>query len=139
MEHPETTFGEDGQLVSVFVGEFFSQAAVDAYLLEQYEDDDQPISPFAADIGLRFYDHDFIESHHEKSLANKEVRAFASHSYGESFSLDVWQAVERLWLKQFDTVFLLYGYAHARYPQAQRQPKLVYFVGTFPYRETLTP
>jgi hypothetical protein len=137
MEHPEITFGEDGRVVSVWVGQFGGQESVDEYLVEQYDEDrdDEPISPFATDIGLRFYDHDLIETHHEKGLSGKEVGVFANHSYGRSFAALAWEALKRLQVIDFDTMFFLYGYAHARYPQAQRQSQRVQFVGTFPYKD----
>ena len=137
MDYPEVTFHEDGLYVSIWVGTFGSQDAVDEYLMEQYEDDrdDEPLSPFAADVGLKFYDHDFIESNHESNLSSKGADAFAQHSYGESFATDAWAATQRRNIDAFDTVFLLYGYNHVRYPQSTRPPRRVSFVGTFPYRE----
>ena len=137
MEHPEISFGEDGKVVSVWVGLFGSQQAVDEYIVEQYDDDrdDEPISPFAADISLTFYDHDFIETHHEQGLSRKGVAVFLEHSYGQSFGEETWKAAKSLHVGEFDTVFLLYGYNHACYPQASRQARQVTFIGTFPYRE----
>lgn len=116
---------------------FGVQDAVEAYIIEQYDDDrdDEPISPFAADIGLKHYDHDFFETHHEAGLSNKESAAFVGHSYGESFAAEAWAAAEHQNLEEFDTVLLLYGYNHLRYPQATRPPQRVRFVGTFQYRE----
>jgi hypothetical protein len=117
---------------------FGSQEAVDAYIVEQYDEEreHEPISPFAADVGLKFYDHDFIETHHEKSLSSKGTGAFTRHSYGDSFAAAAWAAVGHQNLADFDTVFLLYGYDHLRHPQATRKPRRVGFVGTFPYRES---
>src|SRR5262245_48363957 len=95
MEHPEIAFGEDGEFVSVWVGQFASEEAVDAYTAEQYDEDrdDEPISPFAADIGLKFYDHDFMEVHFELGLSGKAAGAFAQHSYGD-YS-EAWAAAQR--------------------------------------------
>jgi hypothetical protein len=138
MDHPELAFGEDGDVVSVWVGLFGDQHAVDAYIEEQYGEDreDEPISKFGADIGLKFYDHDFMEVEHSRGLSGLGVAAFARHSYGESFGQAAWEAAARQGLGEFDTAFMLYGYDHARYPQAAQKPKQVNFVGTFPFRKT---
>ena len=133
MEHPGIAFGEDGEYVSVWVGTFGSQEAVDAYTAEQYDRDGEPISPFAADIGLTFYDHDFIEVHHEPGLSALGRAALARHSYGETFADAA--AAHLPPGEAFDTLFLLYGYDHARYPQAERSPHKVRFVGTYPYQQ----
>jgi hypothetical protein len=136
MDHPEITFGEDGPIVSIWVGTFGSQEAVDAYTAEQYDEDreGEPISPFAGDVGLKSYDHDFMEVHHEPGLSGWGVATFAQHSNGESFAKKAWAAARQQRIGEFDTVFMLYGYDHVRYPQATRHPRRVRFVGTFPYR-----
>lgn len=137
LDRPDITFGEDGKYVSVWVGSFGSQQAVDEYLAEQYDDDreDEPISPFAADIGLKSYDHDFVETKFQKDLSKNGDGAFSGHSYGGSFAEEAWEAQKCLGLGHFDAVFLLYGYAHTRYPQAKQRPERVVFVGTFEYKD----
>jgi hypothetical protein len=137
MEHPEITFNEDGEVVSIWVGSFGRQEAVDAYTAEQYDEDreDEPLSEFAADIGLKRYDHDFIEVHFEEKLSQKGEAAFAAHhSYGESFAAAASAAIKESVGEEFDTMLLLYGYDHRRYPQARKLPQRVRFVSTFPYR-----
>jgi hypothetical protein len=138
MDHPELAFGEDGDFVSVWVGAFGDQHAVDAYTEEQCDEDrdEEPISKFGADIGLKFYDHDFMEVEHYSGLSGLGVSAFARHSWGESFGEAAWQTAVSPGLGEFDTVFMLYGYDHVRYPQANRKPERVKFVGTFPYTKT---
>lgn len=126
----------NGDVVSVWVGVFNDQASVDLYTEEQYDADDQPISKFGADIGLEFYDHDFMEVEHYQGLSETGVSSFARHSYGESFGEAAWQTATYRGLREFDTVFMLYGYDHVRYPQANRTPERVRFVGTFPFTKT---
>lgn len=48
--------------VNIWVGFIDSKAAFEAYLEEVYEDDNRPISQFAADQDEYFYDHDFFEA-----------------------------------------------------------------------------
>jgi len=135
MDHPELAFGEDGDVVSVWVETFGSRDAVDAYTQEQYDRDDDPISQLASDIGLKFYDHDFLEVEHAPGISRQGVSAFARHSYGQSFGEAASAAAVHGGVVEFDTVFMLFGYDHARYPQAARQPTRVRFVGTFPFRK----
>lgn len=52
---------ERNGLVSVWVGKVASDAELRAYLAEQYEDDNAPVSKFATDCGLNWYDHDFVD------------------------------------------------------------------------------
>jgi hypothetical protein len=48
--------------VDVWVGNFVDEDAAEAYFEEDYSgDDDTPISLFARDQGVNFYDHDFME------------------------------------------------------------------------------
>ena len=84
---------------------------------------------------MKSYDHDFIETNFENDLSTKGAGAFSAHSYGDSFAREVWEAHKRLDLDRFDTVFLLYGYAHTRYPQAKQRPQRVVFVGMFEYED----
>jgi hypothetical protein len=135
MDHPEITFNEDGNIVSIWVGSFGTQAAVDVYVAEQYDEDreNESLSEFAGDIGLKHYDHDFIEVRFQPELSRDGPTVFARHSYGESFAPTAWGTVERMRIGPFDTVLLLYGYEHVGYPQAAKQPRRVRFVGTFPY------
>ena len=49
-------------VVSIWVGAFSSEGQLRAYLHEQYEDDGAPLSEFARDCGLCWYDHDSVES-----------------------------------------------------------------------------
>jgi len=137
MERLGYAFGEDGHFVSVWVGEFGSEEAVAAYTLEQYDDvrDDEPLSPFAADIGLRFYNHDFFEVGYLQGLSAKGAGAFALHSNGKSFAAKACGAFEQTGVGSFDTVFLLYGYDHQRMPQAAQRSQRVTFIGTFPYQQ----
>lgn len=135
MNHPELAFGDDGDIVSIWVGSFGTREAVDAYIQEQYDEDrdDEPISPFAADIGLKSYDHDFMEVEYAPGLSNLGVTAFARHSYGQSFGDAAWVAAAAKGIADFDTVLMLHGYDHVRYPQDTHQPMRVRFVGTFPF------
>ncbi len=52
---------KEWDVVDLWVGSFPSAEAVEQYFAETYDQDDGiPISPFAADMGQWFYDHDFV-------------------------------------------------------------------------------
>lgn len=50
-----------------WLGLFTSEEQLDAYFEEQYENDDAPISRFAADQGKMYYDHDWVECGFDES------------------------------------------------------------------------
>jgi Immunity protein 22 len=65
------------EMVDIWVGNFADEEAFQAYMEEQYdeEDEDAPISAFARDLNQSFYDHDLVES---KFLAGRKVlKSFA--------------------------------------------------------------
>lgn len=49
------------ELSHEWLGRFDSEAVLDEYFDEQYEDDDAPINAFAADQAEIYYDHDWVE------------------------------------------------------------------------------
>ena len=55
------------ELSHVWLGRFDSEAALDEYFDEQYEDDDAPINAFAADQDEMYYDHDWVEREFHES------------------------------------------------------------------------
>jgi hypothetical protein len=133
-DHPEITFNEDGEVVSIWTASFSSQAALDEFLCpfdsDSPETDEEPISAFAVDVGLSSYDEDFLESRlleTESDLAT----ALAAASHSSSFAQAAGRSASAA--QPFNTIILLYGYAHARYPQAAHRSEKVTFVGTFPY------
>ena len=54
--------------VNIWLGEFDSQARFTSFMEESYsdDDDDAPISQFAASQGETFYDHDWLESYYSE-------------------------------------------------------------------------
>lgn len=82
---------EEYQTVDVWVGKFYSREALDSYLEEtisgEPEDDDVPISPFAADQSETFYDSDFLEANFREEADTVgsllDEMSFAK-SYGEA-------------------------------------------------------
>jgi len=128
------TFHEDGDVVSVWVGSFESRSDLDAYLHPFYspgpETDDLPLSAFAADIGLPWYDEDFLEADCCPTPICTLASALDGFSYSSSFAAAAVAAVHGA--APFNTVLLLYGYDHSRCGGAPN-PTRVRFIGAFPY------
>jgi len=81
---------EEFEIVDIWLCRFPSVTAADAYFAKTYGDDDRPISQFAADMGERFYDHDFMEQgrFHDPPV-NDLAKAVARHSFSSSYSAEV--------------------------------------------------
>ena len=67
-------------LLDIWVGNFESEARLDAYFEENYDEDDAPISEFAADMGVSFYDHDFLESSFHQTSTDDIAIILEGHS-----------------------------------------------------------
>lgn len=136
-EYPEITFNEDGNVVSIWAGSFLAEQELDAYVEAFYstepETDDRPISAFAEDIGLSSYDEDFLEASFEPSHAGNPEKMFEGFSYSTSYWVAAVEAMRRIAPGPMDSLILLFGYDHARYPQVAKQPARVIFLGSFAY------
>ena len=137
MEHPEITFNEDGNVVSIWVGSFRTEQELASYVEPFYsaepETDDLPISAFADDIGLSHYDEDFLESVFDPSWARNPEKMFEGCSYSTSYRVAALEAAQRIAPGPLDSVLLLLGYDHTRYPQFEKRPTRVVFLGSFAY------
>ncbi len=133
-------FGEDGNVVSFFVTKISLQD-VQLLLKEQYEDDDAPISKFAEDIGLRYFDHDALEVakgsptlfEHEnvRQLYNPEVNSLCS--YYKFFAEELLNDVERMKISATAAIFI-YGYDYKIHSHYGKKSKHVYFVNSYKYK-----
>jgi len=105
------TFHEDGDVVSVWVGSFESRSDLDAYLHPFYspgpETDDLPLSAFAADIGLPWYDEDFLEADCCPAPIGTLASALDGFSYSSSFAAAAVDAVHGA--PPFNTVLFFTG------------------------------
>jgi Immunity protein 22 len=136
-EHPEITFNEDGNVVSIWGGSFRTEQELDSYVESSYhtepETEDLPISAFAEDIGLSSYDEDFLESDFNPSWAGDPEKLFEGFSYSTSYWVAAVEAMQRIAPGSIDSLILLFGYDHTRYPQFAKQPARVVFLGSFAY------
>lgn len=112
---------EDSTKVAVWTAEMTVDEAT-VYLKETYEDDDGPISAFAADLSVSFYDHDWLEwaaANEGASLRELLGRISSGDSIARQMSEE--QLVQRC-----RTVLVLFRHAFDGPPRGN-----VRFVGTF--------
>ena len=98
-------------IVDVWVGNFESESAFSAYLAETYPDDDDdesPRSPFGADQGQQFYDHDFVECCFFGRTADLRA-ALAECSFVTSYIDDVVAAYRQASLPPVNAALLAFG------------------------------
>ena len=94
--------------VTIWVGTFASDARREAYMHEEYGDDDVPISEFARDQGVRFYDHDFVESSVRPITLDLRV-LFAGHSFSRSYFDAAEATMKRLTPRLLNAVIFAWG------------------------------
>ena len=121
-------------VVDIWLCRFPSEEAADAYFEETYDedDDDRPISGFAADMGERFYDHDFMERgdfHHPPVSDVSE--AVAPHSFSSSYLAEVVAAFRSKPLAQFNAVLLVWN-REIEHPVSVAEPgRTLHYLGRF--------
>jgi len=73
-----------------WVGHFPAEQQVGEYFAEAYNEDDEdtPISLFARDQGVEYYDHDFIEYGFSKKAVPAE-ELFTGYSYHEQWATEL--------------------------------------------------
>lgn len=128
---------DEANAVSVWVAKRISQTNFDEYLAEDYSDDDRPISRFAEDLGVSFYDHDFMNATKlEKPLFIAELILILS--YGETVAIEADEAATRKQLteERFNAVVALYD---QRFEGIWPYDSPLTFLGTFTYNKPPGP
>ena len=117
----------------IWLGQFASEAALDEYFTERLDDDDDvPINQFAADQGITFYDHDWVEYSYNSSRDLQTL--MAGHSYASSYSQKVMEAVcDRTEFRHIRAnTFIMADHTEIPNPRSCQQPTYtLWYVGTF--------
>ncbi len=115
--------------VSVWFGKFKSKTELEKYLKENYEGG--PISKFAEEFKINYYDHDFLEV---KFLKDKgEVSELIEPlSYSKNFIGSCLQDIVELNLQESNAAILLYNFCY----DLEEVPSdtMVRFVNFYKYR-----
>src|SRR5262245_56143250 len=90
----------------VWVARFKSNKALDEYMDEAFDDDDEdaPISRFAADQGVGFYDHDLVYAEFQKNATPRAL--IECWGFPEKATEKVVKAVEALGVEGLNTSFI---------------------------------
>lgn len=92
-------------IVSLWLGNFEDEEALEAYLEIDDEDDDDAISQFEEDFALDYYDEDCREiSWHESKEKSLET-LLGDHSYSDQILAKI-----KAKIKPYNSVILLYNY-----------------------------
>lgn len=122
------------EVVDVWLCRFPAEEAADRYFEETYDedDDDRPISQFAADMGERFYDHDFLERGDFHNPPIKDVaNAVALHSFSSSYLADVVEASGAKPYSGFNCVLLVWN-REIEHPVSVAKPgRTLHYLGRF--------
>ncbi|HET7489221.1 MAG TPA: immunity 22 family protein [Acidimicrobiales bacterium] len=124
------------EVVDVWLGRFADKAAADTYFEETYDDpaddEEQPISPFAADMAETFYDHDFMEWQFHPHGVSDLRTALADHSFSSSYVSSVVSAAAPLTEPDPVNVVLLVWGREIETPISVRTPAMsLVYVGRF--------
>jgi len=125
---------DDFREVDVWVGRFPSREAADAYFAEAYpegDDEDLPISPFAADMGKVFYDHDFVERAYLDPPAADFAAALAPHSWSSSYLAVAAAAFAADPLLPFDTLLCVWNRQIGHPASVERPGATLRYLGRF--------
>lgn len=120
--------------VDVWVGRFPSREAADACFAETYaegDDDDPPISSFAADMGEVFYDHDFVERAYLDPSATDFAAALAPHSWSSSYLAAAAAAFAADPLLPFDTLLCVWNREIGHPVSVERPGVTLRYLGRF--------
>lgn len=90
----------------IWVARFKSAKALEAYMEESYDEDDEdaPISRFAADQGIAFYDHDLVYAEFKKKATPRAL--IEIWEFPPKVTETVVKAVEALGLEGLNTSFV---------------------------------
>jgi hypothetical protein len=119
--------------VSVWVGQFESDAAFQNYITHTFDEDGNAHSPFGHDSQLEWFDHDFQDAEFFSDGISDLGATLASASYGDSFAEHVAAEIQARNLLPFNAIFLLYDCAYSA--ELAHDEQKLRFVGAFPYQK----
>jgi hypothetical protein len=123
---------KEWDVVDLWVCSFPSAAAVEEYFFETYgEGDEIPISRFAADMGERFYDHDFVyrELHDPPARTLEEaLEPWSNLSWAQPKMLEAFQASP---FSPFNVFLVAFGREIERPKSVHVPGRTLHYLGRF--------
>lgn len=117
-------------VISIWVGQVSNVKDMNAYLKEDYSDDDSPLSPFAADL-KSWYDHDYMETNFAKGKGKSIDDLLDPCSYSNSYLEQAQAAAKKKKLGDLNAVILLFDTEYTGKRWSSKSP--VKFLGSFSY------
>ncbi len=117
--------------LDIWLCRFPSAKAADAYFKERHSGT-RPISQFAADMGERFYDHDFMERGDFFDPPTHQVAAvIAEHSFSSSYLSEVVEAFRTNPSEPFNMVLLVWNREIERPVSVSGKELSLHYLGRF--------
>ena len=117
-----------------WVGEFADRRAAEKYFAEQYDDDDTPLSEFARDQGVRWYDHDFMESSGFSKAAKPVVKLAKGHSYHEQWAEELARRANEAGLTGANLLIFISRDQIKKAKSVKGKEYSLHYLGTIEYR-----
>jgi hypothetical protein len=118
--------------VSVWVGQFPSVEAVDAYFTEDYGPDHWKPSPFAVELGLGYYPPEYLEIHFdEETIPRPLLTLLMEASFSESFLHDAFAAARDQGIYEAQGIALLYNFDYQFKSDWKQTVGPMRFIGAF--------
>lgn len=128
---------ERRSVLAVWLADFSTAEQFSAYLEERYDERNvgSPLSAFAAESGIAWYDHDFLEAdYRQPPLAIAEL--LKPFSYAESFVQAVVERATTAEIARAHAAILLYDFEYAPAGGLVPANSTVSFLGNFSYTRT---
>jgi Immunity protein 22 len=123
--------------VSVWVGTFDNETEFENYVEEKYgQIDMMPLSKFAQESDLHWYDHDFREAFFNSDGVTHIRNLLIGSSYSESFIDAIVQKSNEIKIEEGNAVFLLFDCSYL--PIEKGKGKLR-FIASAPYNDQSPP
>jgi WD40 repeat protein len=124
--------------LAIWVGMIPKKSQFNAYMKETYGDDDEsPISPFCADMGSTFYDHDFVYGEWHGAKPQPVEKLLEGWAHLHTFREGALRLAKKARVTEGNTIMIAYDHdlAPPRWPS--KSP--VRFLGNLPYSKDPPP
>jgi WD40 repeat protein len=125
--------------LAIWVGTIPKKSQFNAYMKETYVEDDYetPISPFCADMGSSFYDHDFVYGEWHGAKPRPVEKLLEGWAHLHTFLEGALKLAKKARVSEGNTIMIAYG--HELTPQRWPAKAPVRFLGNLPYSKEPPP
>ncbi|HBN74705.1 MAG TPA: hypothetical protein DD473_02560 [Planctomycetaceae bacterium] len=113
----------------IWLGQFHSEEKLVAYLEEQYDNDEVPISQFAADQNESYYDHDWVE--YNFCVSHELFELIDGASYSNDYLDEVIEVAAKIGIESANT-FIMADFEEFDKPKSVNTHSYkLWYIGTF--------